>query len=287
MQQFQSLFEIRNQFRQELKLLYSLPEIDSIFKMIVQSCMNLSPSGMMTQLDKTIDPVITEKMLEYLNRLTKNEPVQYVIGVCEFYGMPFKVNPSVLIPRQESEELVRWIVEENRNLKGKILDIGSGSGCLSISLKNLLPEISAEGWDKSIPALEIARKNAELNFTEVNFKSIDIFNIDKKETGQFDLIVSNPPYVRISEKALMQKNVLDFEPEMALFISDRDPLLFYRRIVELSSEILKPGSPIYFEINEAFGTEMIQLMIHFDFNEIELRKDLNGKDRMIRGRKKD
>lgn len=285
MNQIHTLFSIRNQFRNELESIYSIPEIDSIFKLIVQSVMNLSPSGMMAQMSESIDPAFTERMLIYLPRLKQNEPVQYLLGEAEFYGLTFVVNRNVLIPRQESEELIQWILQENRNQSGRILDLGTGSGCLIISLKKHLPHCTAEAWDKSIPALEIAKTNAEKHSLVVDFKAIDLLKNLEYQSHPFDIIVSNPPYVRESEKQVMQKNVLDYEPEQALFVSDADPLLFYRRILELTRELLKPGGMVYFEINENLGIEMIRLMEQFGFIHLELRKDLNGKDRMIRGQK--
>lgn len=285
MNQIHSLFSLRNEFRNELKSIYSLQEIDSIFKLIVQFVMNLSPAGMMTQLSEPVNPEIASQMLEFLHRLKQHEPIQHLLGECEFYGLRFEVSPAVLIPRQESEELVHWILQEIKNPTSRILDIGTGSGCLIISLKNQLPQLEAEAWDKSMPALEIAGKNALRYTADIEFRQIDILEPNLNQTTQFDIILSNPPYVRESERKLMQKNVLDFEPELALFVSDEDPLLFYRRILEHSKNLLKPGGFIYFEINEFLGQDMIRLLKQYSFLNVEMRRDLNGKDRMIRGQK--
>jgi release factor glutamine methyltransferase len=226
-----------------------------------------------------------------LQRLAKNEPIQYIIGETEFYGRKFKVNPAVLIPRPETEELVAWIIADYRPHTGlSLLDVGSGSGCIAISLAKELPDNQVFALDISESALAIAQENASLNQASIHFLQGDILTLSPDFSYQnqlplFDCIVSNPPYVRISEKAQMSPNVLDFEPELALFVSDKQPLIFYQKICEYAHYQLVKGGNLYFEINEALAQEMTQLLDSEGFKNIEMRNDLQGKPRMIKGRK--
>ncbi|WOK06483.1 peptide chain release factor N(5)-glutamine methyltransferase [Imperialibacter roseus] len=220
---------------------------------------------------------------EAVKRLKNEEPVQHVVGYGWFYGRKFFVNKDVLIPRPETEELVHWIINSQKKpTKISLLDIGTGSGCIPISIKLEMPTFQCEGWDVSEPALAVARKNAGRLGAEVHFKQVNILEatIDK---GAFDIIVSNPPYVRVSEKPLMSKNVLAFDPSLALFVGDNDPLIFYKRIATLAKTGLKKEGWLYFEINEAFGPEIKDLLDSLGYSQIELRQDINGKDRMVRG----
>jgi release factor glutamine methyltransferase len=283
MADFNTLLEIRNFYRKELESIYPMQEIDSIFKLIAIQLFSLSPSGMMNLRDQTTNSFQIDSLLTILERLRNHEPVQYILGKTEFYGLSFRVDSNVLIPRQESEELVHWIIQEHKNFKGHLLDIGTGSGCLAISLKNGLPQASAEGWDKSIPALDIAKDNAVRNNQHVFFREVDILADHLPGDKKFDLLVSNPPYVMESEAGLMSANVTRFEPGLALYVPDSDPLLFYRSILNKLPSLLNRGAAIYFEINEQMGKEMQSLMHTFGCKKIEVRRDLNGKDRMIRG----
>jgi release factor glutamine methyltransferase len=221
---------------------------------------------------------------EAVTRLKNEEPVQHVVGYGWFYGRKFYVNKSVLIPRPETEELVHWIVNSHKNGSAlNLLDIGTGSGCIPVTISLEAPSLQCEGWDISEAALEIARENAIKLEANVHFKQVNILEATI-EGEAFDVIVSNPPYVRNSEKTLMSKNVLNYDPAGALFVGDDDPLIFYRRIAGLARTGLKNGGWLYFEINEAFGTEMKDLLGSLGYSQIELRQDINGKDRMIRGR---
>lgn len=222
---------------------------------------------------------------EAVSRLKNEEPVQHVLGFGWFYGRKFHVNKDVLIPRPETEELVHWIVNAHPKMdKPSMLDIGTGSGCIPVSIKLEAPRFECEGWDISEGALTIARKNASLLEADVHFRQVDILEspIDQEA---FNIIVSNPPYVRNSEKALMHRNVLAFDPGLALFVSDDDPLIFYKRIAELALAGLKKAGWLYFEINEAFGAEIKSLLESLGYLHVELRQDINGKDRIIRGQK--
>ena len=223
-------------------------------------------------------------------RLLALEPIQYIIGEAHFYGREFIVNPGVLIPRGETEELIVWIRDSLKHGKTySILDIGTGSGCIPISLEKELWEkgihSQVTGIDVSDKALEIAKQNAQRHESKVAFIQQDIFKADKNTFSNLDIIVSNPPYVMEKEKAEMHDNVLKYEPELALFVSDDDPLIFYRKNNKKAQEWLVKGGWLYFEINEALGTEMVDLMEAAGYSAIELEKDLHGKDRMVRGQK--
>jgi len=233
-------------------------------------------------------PYLTCTQLENLDaiteRLKKNEPVQYVLGESWFAGIKFKVNKNVLIPRPETEELVDWIVKENQKSKGKsqnIIDIGTGSGCIPIIIKKKLPEADVSAIDVCSEALFTATENAiELN-AEVDFLLLDFLDEEKwKELGQYDIIVSNPPYIKQSEINTMHERVKEFEPHLALFVPDEDALLFYKKLSDFSINHLKPGGSLFVEINEALGEQVVNLFR--GFANIELRKDMQGKDRMIK-----
>lgn len=217
-----------------------------------------------------------------LLRLLGGEPVQYVLGQTEFLGFTFKVDKRVLIPRPETEELVEWVVSEAYATRCRILDIGTGSGCIPVSLKKLLPQSEVESWDVSAAALQLAAENAILNKAIVTFCHRDILLFQPSGEETFDVVVSNPPYVRESEKAEMAVNVLDHEPDLALFVPDQDPLLFYRVISRVSQQMLKRGGYLYFEINRSFGKEMEQLLLHEGYVDVLIRRDLSGNERMIR-----
>ena len=229
-----------------------------------------------------VDTEKEKELEEIVNRLRKQEPVQYILGVTEFYGREFNVNSSTLIPRPETEELVGLITKENTKHGLKVLDIGTGSGCIATSLFFELNESIVHAIDIDDEALKIAKENAYRLGAALNFMQGDILS-NNFETEGLDIIVSNPPYVRDSEKKQMHRNVLDYEPDLALFVSDNDPLIFYRRIAEVSAKKLRQGGKLYFEINEAYGLEVKTLMQDHGFHDVEVFKDLQGKDRMVRG----
>lgn len=227
-----------------------------------------------------------EALLEqYIGRLNESEPIQYILGETEFYGYRFEVNPSVLIPRPETEELVHLILAENKDEPSlSILDIGTGSGCIAISLKKELANASVSALDVSEKALTTAKKNADLNNAEIFFIQKDILS-PSNELPRTSIVVSNPPYVTKSEKALMKQNVLAHEPSLALFVEDHDPLIFYRTIAQKAKHSLFPEGKIYFEINEQFGNETAAMLEETGFRNIRIIQDLQGKDRMIRAQK--
>ena len=254
-----------------------------------------------------------QSLLELAARVAKGEPVQYVLGEADFCGLTLKVKPGVLIPRPETEELVAW-VEENVNANTnllpltsnlspfKLLDIGTGSGCIAVALAKKLKEAEVEAWDVSDDALEIARENAKRNGVQVKTSKVDVLDINANSNSQlstvnfqlstltshlspltsYNIIVSNPPYICEEEKAEMERNVLEHEPRLALFVPDDDPLLFYRRIAELGLSLLKEKGLLFFEINRRFGEEVVKMLQGKGYREVELRQDMFGNDRMVK-----
>lgn len=277
--------DYRNRFIQKLAPLYDVLEAESFFYILLEDFHQMKRIDLALQPDFVFTDQEISRWNQVLEKLEKEIPIQYILGKAHFYGLEFEVNENTLIPRPETEELVEWIVKKNE-FKGKIkiLDIGTGSGCIAISLAKNLPDAEVFAIDVSEKALETAKKNAFTNEVNVVFMQRDILKTEDLEQN-FDLIVSNPPYVRNLEKDEIKKNVLEYEPHLALFVEDDDALLFYRKISELAQKNLKENGTLYFEINQYLGTEMIDLLEAKNFNEIELRKDIYGNDRMIFGRK--
>lgn len=270
----------------QLSGLYPSEETQSFFNILSKKYINLSRIEIALNPEKTISEEDFEKFQQALFRLKNHEPIQYIIGETEFFGLLFKVNKSTLIPRPETEELIEWIISSQKLITHNpqhitILDIGTGSGCMAISLAKNLSNAEVSALDISKGALKIAQQNAELNRVEVEFLQADIL---KTETllKQYDLIVSNPPYVRELEKKQMQRNVLKYEPDSALYVKDKDPLLFYRVISQLAKKHLKPNGKLFFEINEYLADELTLLLKNEGFQNIEVKKDIFGKDRMIK-----
>ncbi|WP_339606846.1 peptide chain release factor N(5)-glutamine methyltransferase [uncultured Roseivirga sp.] len=218
------------------------------------------------------------------DELNQHKPIQHILGSVEFYGCELKVDERALIPRPETEELVDWIVTENIIEDPYILDVGTGTGCIPIALKNTIPKARVVAVDVSEEALALARENAKQNNTEVDFQHLDILN-EAFPFDMLDLVVSNPPYIPESDKPEMSSNVLSFEPHLALFVANNDPFIFYKRITELALQHLKIGGMLYFEIHERFGEEMVKLVEDMGFTNVFLKKDLQGKDRMLQAQK--
>ena len=274
----------RDQFIQELTPLYDAGEAESFFYLILEAKHQLKRVDLALQPDLVFSKAELETWNLILEQLKKEIPVQYLLGTTHFYGLEFEVNSNVLIPRPETEELVDWIIQSSKfkvqSSKIKILDIGTGSGCIAISLAKNLPNAVVSALDVSDKALATAQKNAELNQVTIQFIHQSILEIE--DLGQqFDLIVSNPPYVRHLEKQEIKKNVLDNEPHLALFVDDNDALIFYRKIAELAQKNLNPKGQLYFEINQYLGQETLDLLQEMGFKDITLRKDIYGNDRMI------
>lgn len=270
----------KSEFLNQLSKIYDKEENESFFFMILKEMKGL------TRIDLALNPdlELSEKELKqiefYLSELKNNKPIQYLIGKTEFYGLEFQVDENVLIPRPETEELVDWIIQENKSKKDfTILDIGTGSGAIAVSLaKNLSAEVFA--FDVSYDALAIAQKNSDHNQTFVHFIEFDILN-DVWEGEKFDVIVSNPPYVRELEKKEMKANVLNHEPHLALFVQDEDPLIFYKKIADFALEHLSENGQLYFEINQYLGKETVEMLLEKGFKNVHLKKDIFGNDRMI------
>ena len=318
----------KTKFFQELSSLYDEKEIESFFYLILENFHQIK------RIDLALNPQMrmNDKQLLHwesiLSDLKKQKPIQYILGETEFYGLPFLVNENTLIPRPETEELVELIIKQNSkseippepkvngaklNSKLKILDIGTGSGCIAIALKKDLPNSEVFAIDISEEALETAKKNAQINQVEIHFIQADILKINNLEQlpssnsqlptsnsqlptsnfqlptsnsqlpTTFDIIVSNPPYVRILEKQEINPNVLEYEPHLALFVEDEDALLFYRKIAQLALKSLTPNGKLYFEINQYLGIETLELIKSFGFKNVVLHKDIYGNDRMIEG----
>ena len=275
-------------FKQSLVRLYGSNEIEAITLMVINEITNLSKAQIKAFPEKEIATADNGKLNNILQRLQTGEPIQYILGHTEFYGLPFNVNPSVLIPRPETEELVEWVlntVGTSQLTTSNILDIGTGSGCIAISLKKNLPRATVSAIDISTKALEKAKQNADLNNVKIDFIHADILNIKSEiEIPKSDIIVSNPPYVTQHDKTQMHTNVTDFEPHTALFVPEDDPLLFYNAIADYALNNLSTNGLLFFEINENLGKQTVELLNSKHFKNIELRKDMSGRDRMIRTR---
>ncbi len=265
---------------QELAGLYPPTEIEGFKRIIFESVCGWDFTEQILKKQDIISPNHAEKIGSIVLRLKNNEPIQYIIGKTEFYGLKLNVTPSVLIPRPETEELVEWVVQTKLPVNCRILDIGTGSGCIALAIKSQLKNAKVSGLDISVEALEIARKNAAENGLEVNFSPADMLNLNL-DGEKYDVIVSNPPYIRESEKAQMHSNVLNHEPEIALFVTNEDPLIFYRAVAVFAKKSLCKNGKLFFEINENLSMEMVDLLSKSGFHHIEVRKDINGKNRMI------
>lgn len=275
----------QTQFSILLQNVYAKEEAESITEYVFQELLRVNTIGLRQKKDVLVPFDIAEQLDLILKRLYKHEPVQYILGIAYFYGLRFVVNQNVLIPRRETEELVELLVKQNTITNPKILDIGTGSGCIAITAKSLIPNAEVYAIDKDENAIRTARNNALSLLQrdkEDKFVTRDIF--DKSwwgSLGKFDIIVSNPPYVTEGEKEQMQPNVLDYEPKQALFVPDNDPLRYYDTIADFALEHLSPTGKLYFEINEAFGSQTQALLHKKGYTHTQLHKDMQGKDRMI------
>lgn len=279
-----TISEIKNYFFKELDNLFHESEVESMFYILCEYFLGLSKAKVQINLDKHMSESELLKFHYALKDLKKEKPVQLITGAQYFYENEFKVNEHTLIPRPETEELVDLIIKENPLFSGRLLDIGTGSGAIIISLNLKFPQSKAVAFDISNEAIKQATINNNLLNSNVDFIQQDILN--PNYTGElFDIIVSNPPYVREEEKELMKNNVLNYEPHLALFVEDKNPLLFYIKIIDFSNKFLKSGGKLYFEINENFGKETADLLTE-NFFDIELIQDMNGKDRIVKGIKK-
>lgn len=274
--------EFKRHFFLELSNLNPETEIQSFFTILVEFKLHLSRIQLALEHNFELDNDDLDFLQNALLKLKNQIPIQYIVGETAFYGLLFKVDKNVLIPRPETEELVEWILQNHKNSNSlKILDVGTGSGCIAISLAKNLPNTKVSAIDISQEALNVAKNNAALNQATVDFIQADILKIEKLSTN-FDIIVSNPPYVREMEKSQMQQNVLSNEPHLALFVENENPLLFYDKIAELAKNHLTENGVLYFEINQYLGSETVELLKSKGFKNIELKKDIYGVDRMVK-----
>ena len=272
----------KNHFTDELKNVTDAEEATIFFFMALENRLHIPKIKFLTE-ELSLDQEQLKKMNDVLFALKRNMPIQYVLGEASFYGETFYVSSATLIPRKETEELVEWILETiDTKAAIDILDIGSGSGCIPITLSTHLSNASISSMDVSEEALKIASENAARMQAEVQWMLQDILQTEKLES--YDLVVSNPPYVRNLEKEEILPNVLDYEPHLALFVPDHDPLLFYKKIIQLAEKSLNSNGYLFLEINQYLGKEMIELFENTSFREVILKKDLSGNDRMIRAR---
>ena len=281
------LKEFKLFFNEALSAIYPKTEIDSFFFILMEEKLKLQ------RIDTVLKPdfLITKKSLidlkTIVKRLQNEEPIQYIIGNTEFYGLPFLVDKNTLIPRTETEELVAWVLDEikvftnNKITELSILDIGTGTGCIPISLAKNLTSLNISAIDISPEALLIARQNAILNKVTIEFIELDILNAESLPQ-EYDVIISNPPYVRELEKKEIKNNVLENEPHLALFVADENPLIFYNKIADLAKKQLSENGMLFFEINQYLGKETINMLVKKGFKNIQLKKDLFGNDRMIK-----
>ena len=263
-------------FKEELDGIADPREITVWAYLVIQHLLGLNRAETIVYSNKDISIKNFDHIQQIINELKENKPIQYILGEAEFHGLRFKVNQNTLIPRPETEELVNWILKEDFN---SVLDIGTGSGCIAISLaKYSSAEIVA--IDNCEKALELAKENAKLNKVDIKFYTKDI--LQSTDLFSLDVIVSNPPYILESEKENMKANVLQYEPHLALFTPDKDPLLFYKKIGSLAAKSLNCGGKLFFEINERYGNEILKMLSEIGFVDIALKKDINDKDRMIK-----
>ncbi|QTD37728.1 peptide chain release factor N(5)-glutamine methyltransferase [Polaribacter batillariae] len=296
-----TLKEFKTYFSNELSTVYPDTEIEAFFSIIIEEKLNLQRIDTVLKPDFKIDDAIFTEIKTIIKRLKKEEPIQYILGKTAFYGLPFFVDENTLIPRPETEELVEWVLKECQALSIKnqyknlsILDIGTGTGCIPISLAKNTKNTQISAIDISSEALKIAQKNAVLNKVNIDFFELDILeakNLNnlfvraqsktQSSNGKYDIIVSNPPYVRELEKVEIKNNVLENEPHLALFVDDKNPLIFYKKIANLAKEYLSKNGLLFFEINQHLGKETVEMLQNKGFKNIELKKDLFGNDRII------
>jgi len=278
-----TLKEFKHSFQQSLSIIYDKMEVEHIFFLVVETVLGYSRVEISLNSNRHLDLLDLQRLESIEQQLLLNRPIQYILGFAHFYGLEFFVDENVLIPRPETEELVRWIIDESNGRDEKIIDLGTGSGCVPITLKKHCPQMNVYGIDISVNAINIAQKNADMNNTDVNFFIFDLLNQESLGFELYDIMISNPPYVTLEDKDFMKPNVLDYEPPLALFVPKQNPLIYYRKILDLTDGHLKSGGKLFFEINERFGPEIRSLLIDRGFKSVEIRKDLTGRTRMAKG----
>jgi len=279
----QTIKDIRSHLATELSGTYPDEEIRSLSNIIIRSVMGISRPHQLFLTDHSVNVEQASEIISICRDLKSGKPIQYIIGETLFYDCIIKLNNATLIPRPETEELVDLIIHENKDYKGKIIDFGTGSGCIAIAIASKLTGSLITGTDISDEALSIAGENAMLNNVKITFVKDDILNPFTDQFERSGIVVSNPPYVRNSEKRMMNRNVLDFEPHRALFVPDDDPLIYYRGILNKAAKVLDHQGRIYFEINEMLGESMSLLLEEYGYTDIKIITDINGKERIIKG----
>lgn len=279
----QTIRDIKTWFASELKDFYPEPEINAFINIIVRSVLGSSKLNALAFPETRLTNSQSREIMSICRQLRTGKPLQYILGETIFYNLTIKVNSNTLIPRPETEELVDHIIKENKGFSGTVVDAGTGTGCIAVALAVNLPGDDVSAFDISEEAVKTAEENAVLNKAHVGFFVADILDPDPRLFSKADILVSNPPYVTESEKKYMDRNVLDFEPHSALFVPDNDPLVFYRALIMLAKMILNPGGRLYFEINESMGSHLLKLLCSNGYSGTEVIKDINGKDRIIKG----
>ena len=278
-----TLIDVRNYYRKTLKDYYSKNEIDFYFKILINSFFNWDSTLIALNPKKQLTKLESSKLIKTINNLKKFKPIQYITGESFFMGLKFKVNKNVLIPRQETEELVEWIINDNLDFQNKInaIDIGTGSGCIAISLSKKKRNFNLTAIDNSDKSLLVAKENARLNKVKINFINNDILKPLNDKTI-YDIIISNPPYIADSEIKNIEDKVLKFEPYNAIFVDKKNPLIFYKAIIDFSLSNLKKEGKIYFEINPIFYNSLLTLIESYNKFNLVVKKDISNKNRMIR-----
>lgn len=269
-------------YKQKLMAVYSASESSSLLYRLFEHFFGISRIQLVKQADMRLSESEMLKLHFAVKDLLLNKPIQYITGKLEFLDLELQIQEGVLIPRPETEQLVQIVMEniKTRNTELSILDIGTGSACIPIALKHQQKDLLMSAIDVSVDAIELAKRNAAAHQLRIDFKLMDVFSDSQMESlDKFDIIISNPPYVRNAEKKKMQKNVLDYEPELALYVSDDNPLLYYERIARLAKDMLKQHGELYFEINEYLGEEIRELLVNNGYQDIQILKDFNGRDR--------
>lgn len=271
--------------KESLHGVYPEAESTALAKWILTEVFRFSVTALYTGKDNDFPEDKRRKLENMLARLKQYEPLQYIIGEVSFAGVQLEVSPAVLIPRPETSELIDWIAGDYPYGKIGILDVGTGSGCIPIALAHRLPEVRVTSWDVSEEALQVAARNVVRNEVAVSLERVDVLS-ELIPPISVDVLVSNPPYITEKERVDMERNVLDWEPELALFVPDEDPLRFYRRIAEVGQKVLPEGGALYYEINRAYGPDTVALLQSMGYDAIELRKDMFGNDRMVKAIRK-
>ena len=275
--------DFKSKFRSDLTEIYTVEEVSSLFRIVLEELLSFDITKFYLKPDYILNKTELDKVIKFTNELKKGKPFQYIIGETRFYNYKFYVNDSVLIPRIETEGLLDWILRENKDSKSTVIDFCSGSGCIAITMKMKRKKWDISALEINKKAIDLAKRNSSRHSAEINYIHADIFSWNNYD--EVDIIISNPPYVVESQKKNMKVNVLNFEPEKSIFVSDENPLIFYKRIFDISKLKLKEGGLLYFEINPKFKKALISLSKKYNFSSYELKKDIFRRNRYIKFQK--